>query len=206
MYESFNKNIAFRELTKLVKKVDLSNRWWVSCTPSKDDFEEYFISYHDSSGAKVYLTSMGKRSCADAYVSYAEKFIESWIQHSNKGDDFASFKPSSVNVNQTYDVNTLLSSTEEAKDLLNVLEDFLSGSSGKSIPFSQVPDEVEDNSLRMNDIDIMLSLLREVFVRYPDLRLGQLIINLTGGQDSTTYYMKDEVLKQKIVDFLNKHP
>lgn len=50
----------------------------------------------------------------------------------------------------------------------------------------------------VNRIDVVLSEIKEIWKKYPDLRLGQLICNVV--RDPTLYYIEDdkliEVLKE----------
>ena len=51
-----------------------------------------------------------------------------------------------------------------------------------------------------NRTDVLLDLLGQVWDLYPDMRFGQLIINL--GLDD--FYKEDDVAISKLRDFLNK--
>jgi uncharacterized protein YihD (DUF1040 family) len=53
-----------------------------------------------------------------------------------------------------------------------------------------------------NRIDEICDLLREVWKKYPDWRLGQLIFNLTGSYDC--FYVEDDVLEEALKMNLQK--
>lgn len=48
-------------------------------------------------------------------------------------------------------------------------------------------------------IDIIITELEKIWVDYPDLRLGQLLLNVV--QDPELYYIKDEKLIEKLKEF-----
>lgn len=49
-------------------------------------------------------------------------------------------------------------------------------------------------------IDKIINKLRDLWKTYPDLRLGQLIVNLTPN-DRSTFYLEDSVLLEEIEDY-----
>ena len=48
-------------------------------------------------------------------------------------------------------------------------------------------------------IDAILTAVGDIWKEYPDLRLCQLLINLTGKDDP--YHVEDDVLAKNIIDF-----
>jgi uncharacterized protein YihD (DUF1040 family) len=54
-------------------------------------------------------------------------------------------------------------------------------------------------------IDIVLSKIKTIWEKYPDLRLGQLILNVVRDTNShVLYYLEDdELLKKLIEEYLN---
>ena len=54
----------------------------------------------------------------------------------------------------------------------------------------------------INRIDPMLKRIGEIWKKYPDLRLGQLIKN--ASFDSNLYYIEDEDLIDKIEEFYER--
>ena len=51
-----------------------------------------------------------------------------------------------------------------------------------------------------NRIDVLLDLLGQVWDLYPDMRFGQLIINL----DLDNFYKEDDIAIKELRDFLDK--
>jgi uncharacterized protein YihD (DUF1040 family) len=54
----------------------------------------------------------------------------------------------------------------------------------------------------INRIDRILAKLGEVWKKYPQLRLGQLILNVIN--DPTLYYVEDQDLIDSIIDYYKK--
>jgi uncharacterized protein YihD (DUF1040 family) len=54
----------------------------------------------------------------------------------------------------------------------------------------------------INRIDRILAKLGEVWKKYPQLRLGQLILNVIN--EPTLYYMEDQDLIDSIIDYYKK--
>ena len=48
-------------------------------------------------------------------------------------------------------------------------------------------------------IDIILNQIHEIWLNYPDIRLGQLLLNAT--KDSELYYLEDENLIKKLEEY-----
>jgi hypothetical protein len=55
-------------------------------------------------------------------------------------------------------------------------------------------------------IDPMIDALRELWHRYPDLRLTQLIVNLTGKVAPDVFYFEDTLLEGQIRRWLESEP
>ena len=53
----------------------------------------------------------------------------------------------------------------------------------------------------INRIDLILDRLKTLWKKYPDLRLGQLILNVL--QDPALYYVEDEELIELLEKFYN---
>lgn len=53
----------------------------------------------------------------------------------------------------------------------------------------------------INRIDLILDRLKTLWKKHPDLRLGQLILNVL--QDPTLYYVEDEKLVELLEKFYN---
>jgi len=53
----------------------------------------------------------------------------------------------------------------------------------------------------INRIDGYLERVKEIWKKYPDLRLGQLIINIEGQCDTPLYYMEDNKLIETLEKF-----
>lgn len=53
----------------------------------------------------------------------------------------------------------------------------------------------------INRIDLILDRLKTLWKKYPDLRLGQLILNVL--QDPALYYIEDEELVELLEEFYN---
>lgn len=53
----------------------------------------------------------------------------------------------------------------------------------------------------VNRIDVILSEIKDIWKKYPDLRLGQLICNVV--RDPTLYYIEDKELVEELKEFYN---
>lgn len=51
----------------------------------------------------------------------------------------------------------------------------------------------------VNRIDVILSEIKNIWEKYPDLRLGQLICNVV--RDPALYYIEDKKLVEKLKEF-----
>ena len=51
-------------------------------------------------------------------------------------------------------------------------------------------------------IPIILSTIRELWLKAPDLRLGQIIENALLSNDTDLFYMEDDTLVSRIKDFI----
>lgn len=54
---------------------------------------------------------------------------------------------------------------------------------------------------RKDRIDSILNNLEEIWLEFPDLRLGQLLLNVS--RDPELYYLEDEELIKKLEEFYN---
>lgn len=52
----------------------------------------------------------------------------------------------------------------------------------------------------------MLALLEYLWRRYPDLRLAQLVVNLTGQRAPEVFYFEDDKLEAALNEWLNNPP
>lgn len=55
----------------------------------------------------------------------------------------------------------------------------------------------------INRIDFILQRLEVIWKKYPDLRLGQLIMNV--GNENSLYYLEDDELIEKLERFYEVH-
>ena len=57
----------------------------------------------------------------------------------------------------------------------------------------------------INRIDPMLQKIGEIWKQYPDLRLGQLLENISMEYNSSLFFTEDEDLIRKLEGFYIKH-
>jgi hypothetical protein len=51
-------------------------------------------------------------------------------------------------------------------------------------------------------IDPLLAQIREVWLKFPDMRLGQLLVNLLDPEPNKLFVVEDDVLRDRLVEFL----